>query len=36
MNDRRYFQNQTPLGIALKSGNRGAIDYLRGIGATEA
>ena len=35
MNDRRHFQNQTPLGIALKSGNSGAIDYLRGIGAAE-
>lgn len=36
MNDRRHFQNQTPLGIALKSGNRGAVTYLRGIGAAEA
>lgn len=36
MNDRRHFQNQTPLGIALKSGNRGAITYLRGIDAAEA
>ena len=36
MNDRRHFQNQTPLGIALKSGNRGAIAYLRGINAAEA
>ena len=36
MNDRRHFQNQTPLGIALKSGNRGAIAYLQGIGASEA
>ena len=36
MNDRRHFQNQTPLGIALKSGNRGAIAYLREIGAAEA
>lgn len=36
MDDRRHFQNQTPLGIALKSGNRGAIVYLREIGATEA
>lgn len=36
MNDRRHFQNQTPLGIALKSGNRGAIVYLREIGAAEA
>ena len=36
MDDRRHFQNQTPLGIALKSGNRGAIVYLREIGAAEA
>ena len=36
VNDRRHFQNQTPLGIALKSGNTGAIAYLRGIGAAEA
>ena len=36
INDRRHFQNQTPLGIALRSGNRGAIAYLRGIGAAEA
>lgn len=35
MNDRRHFQNQTPLRIALKSRNRGAITYLRGIGAAE-
>lgn len=35
MNDRRHYQNQTPLGIALKSGNRGAITFLRGIGAAE-
>ena len=35
MNDRRHFQNQTPLGIALKSGNRGAITYLREIDAAE-
>lgn len=35
MNDRRHYQNQTPLGIAIKSGNSGAISYLRGIGAVE-
>ena len=35
MNDRRHYLNQTPLGIALKSGNRGAIEYLSGIGAAE-
>ena len=35
MNDRRHYQNQTPLGIATKSGNSGAIMYLRGIGAAE-
>ena len=34
-NDRRHYQNQTPLGIALKSGNRGAIEYLHSIGAAE-
>ena len=33
MNDRRHFQHQTPLGIALESGNSGAIAYLREIGA---
>lgn len=35
MNDRRHYQNQTPLGIALKSGNKGAIEYLRSINAAE-
>ena len=35
MNDRRHYQNQTPLGIAIGSGNSGAITYLRGIGAAE-
>ena len=35
MNDRRHYLNQTPLGIALKSGNKGAIEYLSGIGAAE-
>ncbi len=33
---RRHFQNQTPLRIAVKSGNRGAIDYLQRIGAAKA
>lgn len=35
MDDRRHYLNQTPLGIALKSGNEGAIEYLSGIGAAE-
>ena len=35
MNDRRHYQNQTPLGIALKSGNKGAIEYLSSVGAAE-
>ncbi len=35
MNDRRHYQNQTPLRTALISGNKGAITYLRGIGAAE-
>ncbi len=35
MNDRRHINNDTPLGTALISGNRGAITYLRGIGAAE-
>jgi len=33
-NDKRY-HDSTPLGFALQSGNRGAIDYLRSIGAAE-
>ena len=35
MNDCRNSHNQTPLGIALKSGNTGAIQYLSSIGAAE-
>ena len=35
MDDQRHYLNQTPLGIALKSGNKGAIEYLSGIGAAE-
>lgn len=35
LNDRRHYQNQTPLGIALNSGNIGAIEYLRSINAAE-
>lgn len=35
MNERRHYLNQTPLGIALKSGNSGAVAYLRRIGAAE-
>jgi hypothetical protein len=33
MNDRRHFDNKTPLQTALDSGNQKAIDYLRSIGA---
>ena len=35
INDRRNSHNQTPLGVALKSGNKGAIEYLSEIGAAE-
>ena len=35
MNDRRHYLSQTPLGIALNSGNKGAIEYLSEIGAEE-
>ena len=35
MNDGRHYQNQTPLRVALNSGNRGAIEYLSSIGAAE-
>lgn len=35
MNDRRHYQHQTPLHVALNSGNRGAIEYLSTIGAAE-
>lgn len=35
MNDRKHYRSQTPLGIALGSGNKGAIAYLQAIGAAE-
>ena len=35
MNDRRHGNHRTPLGVALESGNTGAIDYLRSLGASE-
>jgi ankyrin repeat protein len=35
VNDRRHCKNQTPLAVALASGNRGAIEYLRSVGASE-
>ncbi len=34
-NDRRQYGHTTPLATALRSGNQGAIDYLRSIGAAE-
>jgi len=35
MNDRRFCKNQTPLAVALESGNTGAIEFLRSIQASE-
>ena len=35
VNDRRYCENQTPLAVALASGNRGAIEFLQSAGAVE-
>ena len=35
MNDRRHCNNRTPLGVALESGNTGAIEFLRSLGAAE-
>jgi len=35
MNDRRYCKNQTPLAVALESGNTGAIELLRARHASE-
>jgi ankyrin repeat protein len=35
MNDRRHCNNRTPLGVALESGNAGAIALLRSLGAAE-
>lgn len=32
----KYKHEEETLGIALKSGNKGAIGYLQGIGAVEA
>jgi hypothetical protein len=34
-NDRRYCTGQTPLALALESGNVGAIEFLRSAGALE-
>jgi ankyrin repeat protein len=34
-NDRRHCRNQTPLAVALESGNSGAIEFLRSIQASE-
>jgi uncharacterized protein len=36
LNDRRYGGNRTPLSIALESGNTGAIEFLRSLGAVES
>jgi len=35
MNDRRHGNGRTPLAIALESGNDGAIEFLRSVGASE-
>jgi ankyrin repeat protein len=35
MNDRRHGNQRTPLGVALESGNQGAIECLRSLGASE-
>jgi len=35
MNDRRYCNGRTPLAVALESGNTGAIEFLRSLGAAE-
>jgi ankyrin repeat protein len=35
LNDRRHPKNQTPLAVALESGNTGAIDFLRSMHASE-
>ena len=35
VNDRRHSSNRTPLGVALESGNTGAIEFLRSLGAAE-
>jgi ankyrin repeat protein len=35
-NDRRHCRQLTPLAVALESGNQGAIEYLRSVGAAES
>ena len=35
MNDRRHDNNRTPLAVALQSGNTGASEFLRSLGAVE-
>lgn len=35
VNDRRYCTGQTPLAVALESGNVGAIEFLRSAGGAE-
>jgi ankyrin repeat protein len=35
MNDRRHCKHQTPLAVALESGNTGAIEFLRSLQASE-
>ena len=35
INDRRHCKNQTPLAVALESGNHGAIEFLRSLQASE-
>jgi hypothetical protein len=35
LNDRRHHKNQTPLAVALESGNTGAIEFLRSLQASE-
>jgi len=35
MNDHRYCHHRTPLSVAMESGNTGAIEFLRALGASE-
>lgn len=35
MNDRKFRSNRTPLSVAIESGNAGAIEFLRSLGASE-
>jgi ankyrin repeat protein len=35
VNDRRHCKNQTPLAVALESGNIGAVEFLRSLQASE-